>query len=205
MKNSSTSAPVWKWRLPIVLSSTALAIALLGSTSVGQAFSSGASLAKRASFAKNAGAVNGIKASKQPRPGRLLPLGPDGKFPASVGLAGPQGPKGPKGEKGDTGEAGAQGPAGTPGTPGISGWGYHVVGHDIGSKKIETWTAPCPAGQQPLGGGVARGATNEYATRILDTAPLVDPGATGWVVTVYNESTIAITDYAWVICGVVAS
>jgi hypothetical protein len=184
---------VWKWRLPVVLSFTALAIALLGSTSVGHAFSS--RVAKRAVFAKNAGAVNHIKASRTPRPGMLVPLGQDGKFPASVGLAGPQGPKGAKGDKGDTG---AQGPAGT---PGLSGWGYYVVGHDIPAGQIESWTAPCPAGQQPLGGGVARGSTQEYATHILDSAPTVDPGATGWVVAVYNSGNTAITDYAWVTCA----
>ncbi len=37
-----------------------------------------------ASFAKNAGAVNGIKASRKPAPGRLLPLGKNGKFPSAV-------------------------------------------------------------------------------------------------------------------------
>jgi hypothetical protein len=203
MSTNGKSKSVWTWRLPVVLSFTALAVALLGSTSVGHAFSSGASAyAKRANFAKNAGAVNGIKASKQPRPGRLLPLGPDGKFPASVGLTGPQGPRGLNGDKGDKGDTGAQGLAGS---PGISGWGYYVVGHDIPAGEIESWTAPCPAGQQPLGGGVARGATNEYATQILDSAPLVDPGATGWVIAVRNSGTTTITDYAWVICANVAS
>ena len=196
MSTNSKSMSVWKWRLPVVLSFTALAVALLGSTSVGHAFSSG--VTKRAVFAKNAGAVNGIKASKQPRPGRLLPLGPDGKFPASVGLAGPRGLQGPKGDKGDTG------PQGPTGAPGLSGWGYYVVGHDIPAGAIESWTAPCPAGQQPLGGGVARANTAEYATQILDSAPLVDPGATGWVIAVRNNSNATITDYAWVTCATVA-
>ena len=35
-------------------------------------------------FARNAGAVNGIKASRTPRPGRLVPLGRNAKLPASV-------------------------------------------------------------------------------------------------------------------------
>lgn len=203
MSNKSTSDSVWKWRLPVVLSIAAIAVAALGSTSVGQAFTSGASAyAKRANFAKNAGAVNGIKASKQPRPGRLLPLGQDGKFPASVGLAGPQGQKG---DKGDTGETGPQGPAGPVGPSGISGWGYYVEPRTIASKNLVSWTVLCPPGQKPLGGGLARGATNEFGTQILDTAPLVDPDATGWAVAVYNSSSASVTDYAWVICATVTS
>jgi hypothetical protein len=83
-------------------------------------------------FAQNAGAVNGIKASRAPRPGRLVPLGRNAKFPASVlplrrgergapgqaGPAGPTGPQGPQGPQGQQGPAGPQGPAGLPGPPG---------------------------------------------------------------------------------------
>ena len=192
--NSNTT---WTWRLPVVLSIAALAAALLGSTSVSQAFS-GASFAKRSAFAKNAGAVNGIKASRTPTPGKLVALGPNGKFPASVGLAGPQGPKGDTGPQGPKGDTGSQGPAGT---NGVSGWGYYVVPQDIPSKAIKTWSATCPAGQKPLGGGVARGDVARSMQQILDTAPLVDPDATGWIVTVANSEPVTVTDYAWVTCA----
>ena len=37
-----------------------------------------------AAFAANAGAVNGIKASRTPKAGRLVPLGRNAKLPASV-------------------------------------------------------------------------------------------------------------------------
>ena len=40
--------------------------------------------AKLAQKARNADKVNGIRASRRARPGRLLPLGRDGRFPASV-------------------------------------------------------------------------------------------------------------------------
>jgi hypothetical protein len=179
-------------RLPIVVATTGLVISVFGSTPVGHALSSAASPAKRANFAKNAGAVNGIKASRLPKPGRLIPLGPDGKFPASVGLAGP------KGDKGDTG------PQGIAGTDGVSGWGYYVVPQDIPSKGLNTWSAKCPAGQKPLGGGVARGQIGAYDQSILDSAPLVDPDATGWLVTVYNHEPTTVTDYAWVTCASVS-
>lgn len=53
----------------------------LAATPVGDAATK---VVRRALFAQNAGAVNGIKASKHPMAGRLLPLGSTGLFPASV-------------------------------------------------------------------------------------------------------------------------
>ena len=99
-------------RLPVILSATALVVAVFGSTPLGHAVQSVvpfANHAEKADFAKNAGAVNGIKASRQPKAGQLVPLGSDGRFPASVGLGGQPGPQGARGE---TGPAGPRGPAG---------------------------------------------------------------------------------------------
>ena len=63
-------------RLPLVLSTTALIVAVFGSTPVGHAVASAIPpFAKSAGYAKQAGnasALNGIRASKQPRPGTLL-------------------------------------------------------------------------------------------------------------------------------------
>ena len=112
-------------RLPLVLSTTALVVAVFGSTPVGHAVGSAIpAFAKSAGYAKQAGnasALNGIKASKQPRAGTLLPLGADGKFPVSVGAVGPAGPKGEKGEKGETGAAGQKGATGATGAAGAVG------------------------------------------------------------------------------------
>jgi hypothetical protein len=91
-------------RLPLVLSATALVVALLGVTPLGEAAGNAVRVAL---FAKNAGKVNGIKASRRPKPGQLVPLGPSGQFPESVAPRGPQGPRG---------ETGPQGPAGPPAT-----------------------------------------------------------------------------------------
>jgi hypothetical protein len=195
-------------RLPIVLATTALVIAVFGSTPVGHAVTTAAvspfaTHAKKADFATNAGAVNGIKASKTPRAGYLLALGKGGKFPSSVAAGGPAGPQGPKGEKGDTGPKGPDGPpgqAGPAGAPGISGWGYYVQGIDIPAKTTQEWSVACPAGQKPLGGGVA--STSYTATQVMESAPIVD-ATTGWATAVYNTSGTAISAYAWVICGVV--
>ena len=70
---------------------------------------------RHALFADNAGKVNGIKASKKPKPGKLLALNKRGKFPAKVLPAAARGPKG------DPGPAGAQGTPGTNGTNGTNG------------------------------------------------------------------------------------
>jgi hypothetical protein len=57
----------------------------------------------RALFAANADKVDGFHASRIPRANRLLPLGRNGKFPASVVPAGPQGIQGPQGLQGTAG------------------------------------------------------------------------------------------------------
>jgi hypothetical protein len=92
-------------------------------------------------FATNADKIDGIHASKTVQAGKLLPLGKNAKFPASVvptvkgprgatgstGATGPQGPKGdtgatgPQGPKGDTGATGPQGPTGNTGPVGPQG------------------------------------------------------------------------------------
>jgi hypothetical protein len=92
-------------RLPLVLSITAFAVAVLGSTPVGEA-------AERLLLPKNSvgtaqlrpGAVVGSKV----KPGTLLAAHfKDGQLPrGAVGPAGPGGPKGDRGEKGDKGAPG---------------------------------------------------------------------------------------------------
>jgi Collagen triple helix repeat (20 copies) len=219
-RNPATAAK----RLPIVLSTTALVVAVFGSTPVGHAVGSAvpfATHAKTADRASNAGAVNGIKASKTPRAGWLVPLGKDGKFPASVGASGLAGPLGPKGERGEQGAAGptgpkgapgakgATGPAGTPGPPGprgpsgISGWQYVVSpGIDVPKGTRQDDTALCPSGKKAVGGGVS---TSLELAEVRQSAPL-DYGR-GWAGTVAHQSINTLPDrmYVWVICAYVAS
>src|SRR5437868_4234606 len=94
-------------RLPVILSVTALTVALLGTTPVGRAAHELTraipGFAKTAGYARNAGAVDGIRASGTARAGYLVPLGSGGKFPASVGQAGPPGAPGPPGPAGANG------------------------------------------------------------------------------------------------------
>ena len=107
-------------RLIDVLAGAALLLAVLTASPAG-----GAARRSIAAFARNAGAVNGIKASRTPKPGRLVPLGKNAKLPGSVvpttrGARGLQGPAGPPGPAGPQGPQGAAGPAG----PGAAKLGF---------------------------------------------------------------------------------
>ena len=125
--------------IPVLLA--ALGLVLLAWSPLGHA--AGRTVA---SFAKNAGAVNGIKASRKPAAGRLLPLGRNGKFPASVvpvqrgarGADGAPGQRGPEGARGSAGAAGAVGPAGPAGPPGPPGPAGQRVNLDVPANTAET-------------------------------------------------------------------
>ena len=82
-----------KHRLPLMLSAAALAVALLSNGPLVSAasgvvrhalFADKARIAAQANFAKTAGAINGIKASRTPKAGRLIPLNASSLLPASV-------------------------------------------------------------------------------------------------------------------------
>lgn len=129
-------------RLPLVLAATALVVAVLGTTGLGQAAGHAVAaaippFAKRAGFATTAGnaqKLGGVAASRYAR------LDATGKLPASLvaagtgagvgasarvvgaqGPPGPTGPQGPKGDPGPKGATGAQGPAGPAGARGADG------------------------------------------------------------------------------------
>ena len=199
-------------RLPLVLSTTALIVAVFGSTPVGHAVGSAIpAFAKSAGYAKQAGnasALNGIRASKLPQPGRLVPLGADGRFPASIGLAGPAGARGEQGlpgaagQRGPTGPPGPSGARGPVGTSGISGWQYVVSpGTNIPVGKRYSATVECPKGKRALGGGVS---TSSALADVRQSAPTNNGAA--WLGTAAN-STPKYDDrmYVWVVCAVVAS
>ena len=140
-----------------------------------------------------------------------MPLGVDGKFPASVGLTGPVGPQGPKGDKGDKGttgvkgDPGQQGPRGSTGPAGavgVSGLVYVTSpGTDVPNGLRKVATVLCPKGKQALGGGVS---TSSKLAHIRESAPL-DNGA-GWLGTTAN-TTEKYDDrmYVWAICASVAA
>ena len=102
-----------KNRLPIVLSATALVVAVLGVTPIGQATSNYI----QTHYAKNADFLRGHAPSARAGKGKVPFAGKNGKLHASWGAVGPRGPQGPAGAPG---APGAQGPAG-PGGPGGPG------------------------------------------------------------------------------------
>jgi Collagen triple helix repeat (20 copies) len=115
-------------RIPIVLSVTALLVALLGATPYGEAGTN----AVLATFAQNAGKLGGFAPSKSAKKNTVVVRGANGKIdraslPATasaLGVRGPQGaqgPSGPAGPAGAQGERGLQGEAGAQGLPGQQG------------------------------------------------------------------------------------
>ena len=96
-----------KQRLPLVISVTALTVALVGSTPLGQAAESVLDQivprAKRADLAANAVKLNGHRSSFNPKPGQIPVVSSEGKLPASIGAVGPQGPPGQQGPPGPRG------------------------------------------------------------------------------------------------------
>jgi hypothetical protein len=139
-----------KERLPLVLSASALLVALLGTTPLGQAagtvIAKGVPYATKAGFATNAGKLNGHISSARPRAGQIPVLNTLGKLPASIGAVGPQGPAGVPGAKGDAGPAGP---------PGASGY-QQIVKDNVrinGGDKNGGDDVSCPSGKSVLSGG----------------------------------------------------
>jgi hypothetical protein len=174
-------------RLPLVLSAAALAVALLGSTPLGEAARDVLPIAR---YAKNSDKVDGINASRIPRPGYLVPLGSNGRFPQSVGVAGPRG------------DPGAAGPAGPPGVSGLV-----LVSADTAadSSSPKAAQAPCPTGKKALGGGTeltANAAGSPVA--VQDSHPLTS-GA-GWYASA-GETAAFSPSWAlrvWAVCASVS-
>jgi hypothetical protein len=106
-------------RIPFALSVTALVVAVLGTTSLGQA----ASNAVRATFAQNAGKLRGFAPSKKAKKNTVVVRGANGKIDrASLPLTrGPRGRVGPAGAPGAVGPAGPIGATGAAGAPGAKG------------------------------------------------------------------------------------
>ena len=127
-------------RLPLIFSSAALAVALLGITPLGTAAARGlakvvpfAQEAATAKVAVNALRLNGHASSASGAPGTIPVVGKNGRLPARLttlaaqgskgagGLQGPQGAQGPQGLQGPQGVQGKQGAQGSPGAQGPNG------------------------------------------------------------------------------------
>jgi Collagen triple helix repeat (20 copies) len=124
-----------------------------------------------------------------------LPRGPRG-------LQGPPGAQGPQGPAGPQGSAGPRGPAGPQGPAGVSGYA-RVLGSTVsvapGTKGFGF--ATCPAGTNPLGGGVFPTSGNNDL-RLVDEAVDIEAAGIGWGVDMFDESgTTTETFRVQVICA----
>lgn len=151
--------------------------------------------------------TNSSLSGKDVRDGSLSPTDFSGSVQGPAGPAGPAGPQGPKGgtgpagpigPQGPTGPTGPAGPTGARGPSGISGLEYRTAGRTVSAGSFFTWQVDCPAGTKALGGGVATDGS-PFAARIVQSAPAND--GVGWVVSVRNEGTNTLSEYAWVVCA----
>ena len=195
-----------KEKLPIVLSATALLVVLFGATPLGEAARNAIPpLANRSNFATNAGAVNGIKASRFAQPGYLVALNRAGKFPPSVGQVGPRGlpgVAGPAGPAGAAGAAGATGVTGASGPPGVSS--YEIVNANTGSNSSspKNQNVTCPSNKKVLGGGAEVGNPNSHPNVALDAS---EPnGNNGWMGSAHENSVGDANTWTvkvWAVCA----
>ena len=202
-------------RIPLILSATALAVAVLGATPLGQAAGSRLATAippfsKTAGFARFAGdstKLNGRRSSLKGAPGSIPVVGANGKLPASIGAVGLQGPagakgdKGLKGDKGDKGSKGPAGPTGAAGPPGISGYQLVTGGTENDSVLFHTGTIYCPTGKKPLAGGGGVNGVNGGGPWLVYDGPT--PDGNGWSVT-STRSAGSLNIIAYVICASVS-
>jgi hypothetical protein len=158
-------------RLPLMLSASALVIALLGVTPLGRAaadaIGKSVPFASVAGFAKNSGKLNGHTSSRVPRAGQIPVVDATGKLPASIGAVGP---------------AGQVGPAGAAGAPGVSG--YQQLTRQINlPDKGTTETIQCPGGKSVLSGGFSLAKGGDFV--VIDSRPI---SATTWLVRIQNNT-----------------
>ena len=158
-------------RLPLILSATALIVALVGSTPLGHAAESVlgqvAPRAKRADFAANAGKLNGHRSSLNPTAGQIPVLSKDGKLPASIGATGPAG------AKGDPGPAGAT--------------GYQQIQRQmsIGGQGFRAEQVDCPNGKSVLGAGHVFREDDADHLRLTESRPI---SSGTWRFKIQNET-----------------
>lgn len=164
-------------RLPLIISITALVVALLGATPLGEA-AKGLVVPKNSvgtpQLKKNAVATvklrNGAVTTAKLRKNAVTSAKVKDGSLFAVDFAPGQLPGGSVGPAGPKGDPGPQGPAGKPGLADLE-FVMRNTANDLQSPKI--LDAPCPAGKKVVGGGMARGGAADTAIVTWD-APWQD-------------------------------
>jgi hypothetical protein len=195
-------------RLPLVLSSVALVLALLGWTPLGEA-------ARQSVFpAKSVGTRelkdNAVTSAKVKNLALRAADFAKGQLPR--GPVGPQGLPGPKGDAGPQGQAGPAGPPGPVDTSKLLGRTVIVsASHPLSIGTIANDYVLCPNGYEAVSGG----ATASGLAQVTDSYPLVSqaapadslsgPPATGWHATVVTSNPGVTTVHWFAVCAKVGA
>jgi hypothetical protein len=99
----------------------------------------------------------------------------------------PQGERGPAGPPGSAGPQGERGPAGEAGRDGIGRVRYRTSSLSVPPDQRATVIVECEAGEQVIGGGFLHGGGNVVDTQVITNGPLVEGGASGWLVEIRNQ------------------
>lgn len=177
-------------RLPLLLSATALVVALFGSTSLGGAANgvlAKVPYANLADVAKNAQKLNGRKSATNPKAGQIPVLDANGKLPAAIGAVGPKGDPGAKGDPGPKGDNGPQGDAGPRGAPGISDYKAFSFTENVPKGTgVKDFNETCPGGRSALGAGYYFKVNNANLD-MYESYPVTDD-ASKWHFSVKNTT-----------------
>jgi hypothetical protein len=196
-------------RISIVLSSTALAVAILGSTPVGHAAWKKISplpLKSVGAAQLKADSVTSLKVKN----GSLLAVDfKAGQLPRGAqGPAGPTGPAGPAGPKGD------QGPPGPVETSKLLGRTVIITASRVlGKFESRRDFVVCPGGYEAVGGGAFTDSSNSVVV-VQESYPRLGAGvpgdgqsgpATGWGAFVINNSPPSTTVHWTAVCAKVGA
>ena len=191
-------------RAPLVLSITALIVAVFGATPLGHA--AGQFVSAVPPFAKTAGhakvaanslKLNGRRSTLTGAPGTIPVVGMDGKLPASIGAVGAQGPQGPKGDAGATGATGAKGDKGAEGATNVTIRQASIT--NGGSGSVYTGGADCQPGEKATGGGYF--LTVNASPYISTPQPNGGGTPTGWYAAVIVTSATSSIGRVLVVCA----
>jgi hypothetical protein len=190
---------IMRERLPITLSITALVVAVLGSTPLGEAAYNAVAPNSIGARELRNGAVTNVKlrgdavTSGKVLNGSLRAV----DFKANQLPAGPPGPKGDKGTKGDKGDKGANG---SPGPPGLSGYEIVRMVNTVTTANFNDLTVTCPAGKKALGWGYSSGAYSPadgpFPQHSVPTA-----NGDGWAITAARFPAATWTGVFYAICA----